>query len=185
MQKNYTAVVEETLRELRYIPFFLLSALSQKKILQTLQSVFGALYGELQAQDVLKTPLAQSVAGIIALLKESLPNEHAMIARIVEFFTMIDDEAISHTSLIQLLKEIDARALALATSEDKAARQRAALSREEIQTHDTAILQNNMQLYALDYFLYLYSLLKQKPQDPQRIILVGTDKLPALRTDAL
>ena len=55
---------------------------------------------------------------------------------------------------------------------------------DEIRAHDTNIINKSMQIYAIDYFLFVYKNLSEV-EDKQSIIFSGLKTTPALISDAL
>ncbi len=69
-------------------------------------------------------------------------------------------------------------------SEAQAVKYRESHGKDEIQKHDTDIIDKTLQIYAMDYFLLAYKNLCISP-DKKSLIISGIDKAPALIDDAL
>ncbi len=84
------------------------------------------------------------------------------------------------------LDKITARSREWCLAEERAREKRLKKTRKEIIDHDYKILENEMQLYALDYFLAVQNIFCVSDDDVRRqLVTVGHKGLPSMQSDAI
>lgn len=182
-----SAALRDALERFADVPFALLPEAEQRLAIGGLGAVFQKIIAALAGKGMEATVLAGHVRAMEALTRSGF-DEHKFLSAFKPFLESLqaNQRSRSYAALGPVAERFLARAAPLWASESQASKYREAHGPEEVRAHDAEILRKPMQLYALDYFLFMHEkLARAAPEEFPAAILKGADKLPALAADAL
>lgn len=185
---DYFTLLKGELIKFADIPLRLFAKKDQRTILSVLEKIFLELKRDLLKDDVWNTPIGQTVGKILDSLdtKDFKNDELQFCENLISIFeTMVDTEVEDVNEILQLLYKIRRREEMFAESEIIAIEGRKKMTKEKILLHDKEIIVNDMQFYALDYFLYAVKFFNENPALINEFFFRGYKKLPALIDDAM
>jgi len=175
-------VLQKAIGEFTDCPFFLLPKANQQKILDKLRKVFSGIRHRLEQRYLEKTTVSQQVKKTQSFLEQEEFNEYRFAQNLLSFFKGQP----GFESFVEILKALAKRNKAFWVAEEAAVKARVKLTEQQIFDHDYKLLAEEMQLFALDYFLLFYKLLKTaKGIEKSFVIFNGQEGMPSLIEDAL
>lgn len=168
-------------------PFFVLDHDKQRLIRETLIKIFSMIWSDLENHATGSSLLLPLIDDMLVLLKKSKFDDYEFACNLNNFFVQVIAKP-THIEKIVLgnICLMSNRAKLFSYSEKVAAEARTSMACEQVRRHDLEILEDSMQIYALDYFLFIYmSLVVSAPEARLNIIYNGLGGAPGLKNDAL
>jgi len=176
--KTNLDILYDYLLKIKNNPYFILPAKESANWILILRVMFKKMKEELGKE---KVPEFQAV---FDLLCEDRINEYRL-AKSLRFFLL----KVYPGSFIQfdsLLDKVEKRSQNLWMNEEQAYKMRMSKDRIEVVDHDVSLLQKEMQLYALDYFLSMQKWFATSDKKQKlELIFDGKSNLPSLKDDAM
>lgn len=175
---NFTNLqkLEEVIDSFLCLPFFLLVPSKQREQKNILFSIFSSLADELPESKIIKE--------IIDIINYNIFNELEFSQKLKAFLSSLT--LADHVDIKKILNSLDlviSRMAPFYLARQTAAEKNKLMSREEINGHDKNILETDMRLYALDYFLLMYKVINEDKN--KNVIRLGLKELPPLLQDAM
>ena len=185
MRTNVVALTD-TLNRFADMPFSALSSTEQELVLTDFRKLFQN-FSDVKDEELKKTALFNHIESLSKSVEDEF-DEELFSAHLKPFVEALhsEEQGRSYQALHSVVERFLNRSEPFYASEEKAMKYRKDHSAEEIKKHDTEIFQKAVQIYALDYFLSMYELLKKSSKGEQEAAIVkGAGKMPALREDTL
>lgn len=179
---NLTAIMEQ----ITEMPFSLLPNDKQTISRTQIEQVLIKVQKDLNGKALSESKINKIIDSLLNIIRQKTLNEYRFCAGLRNFLqgigTKNSDAKISE--LLVILDKIINRSSDFWITEEKI--ENSKLGQEERFLLDKNILENEMQNYALDYFLFMYKSIAEGDVTTQESILFnGLNSLPALVTDAL
>jgi hypothetical protein len=184
LKRTYTELYD-LIEQLVDTPFSFLAAEKQALISKNLSTIFSNILVSLKKEDLEKTVFYSHVEGLESSLKNGL-DEQKFAQHLKPFLEALNANERSHSYEVvsPVVKKFLDRVLPFMASESQAKKYRDTHTINEVHNHDTEIIRKSMQLYALDYFLFMYKNICIS-EDKKNVIFSGIQKAPSLASDAL
>jgi len=182
---NKIEAISNIALRLKDMPLFVLPFSEQFKIAHDLSAIFMEVERELNDSGASSTSTFAKIKEINSQLVISPLNEYRIFSAIKDLifvFQSQGDLTPAEKSLLELTDQVLVRAKDFWISE--ASLSKLALSQDEIKKLTRNLLEKEMQLYSLDYFLHMNKAI-QVSNNKADIILHGIDALPDLISDAV
>ncbi|MFA6427294.1 MAG: hypothetical protein WCW16_02505 [Candidatus Magasanikbacteria bacterium] len=178
MSPSNLEILYKYLQKIEHVSYFVLPAKESANWVLVLRTLFRKLKEEIGNE---KLPEFQAVFN---LLCEDRINEYKLAKNLHSFLLKLYTKSFDQFS--SLLDNIEKRSLNFWMSEEQAYKMRISKERVQVVEHDVSLLQNEMQLYALDYFFSMQKWFATS-DNKQKLVLIfyGKNNLPSLKDDAL
>jgi len=180
-------IITKKLEMIKNSPFFMLNDSLQRDFKDTLLNLFSNMSKALSDKEVANTKLGKEVKKLIKTLEKEDLDEYVFLTELKKIVELSLNKNLDIS--FNIIKEIDSlisKKMAFWASNNASNLFLKKYSKDEVKKHDLNLLENQMQLYALDYFLYAYNLVLNPNFDVSKdFIFHGNINLPGLQKDAL
>lgn len=168
--------LEETIDSFLHLPFFLLEPAEQTRQKNILFGIFSSLADELPKSEIIKE--------IVSIISNNVFNELEFSEKLKAFLSSLAlTDHMEVKKLLNYLNLVISRMEPFYLARQTAMKKSKLMSQEEIIEHDKSILEMDMRLYALDYFLLMYKVISEEKNVD--VIRHGFKELPPLLQDAM
>ncbi len=184
LKKNFLEL-SDSIEAFSEIPFSFLSPEKQNEVSDSLSVIFLKILTNLEKNGLEKTKFFNNVKILESAVEKGV-DEQKFATNLKPFLDALGNanNNVSHKILFPVVDKFLTRILPFNISEIQAKKYRDSHNANEINIHDIEILKKDMQIYAVDYFLFAYkSILSSKNKN--EIIFSKIDKAPALMVDAI
>ena len=178
-------VISQVAKKLKDMPIFVLPFGEQFEIVRDLSTLFSEMERELLESGSSDTETFVKIKEINGQLSLTPLNEYRVFSSLKDLmFTFRAQNELnqSEKNLLELVDKVLVRAKDFWISEMSLSE--LDLSSEEIENQTKSLLEKEMELYSLDYFLFMNKAVGESG-DKASVILTGADTMPGLRSDAM
>ncbi|HRY36842.1 MAG TPA: hypothetical protein P5230_03135 [Candidatus Magasanikbacteria bacterium] len=185
--ENPLEMIIEKLQVIKNCPFFVLEETLQKDFKNSLFNLFSDMLKALDAQKLSDTKLGKDVKKMIKILEKEKFKEYEFLVELKKVISVSLGNKIDDS--FNIIKEIDlliSQKTPFWASNNNSDLFLKKHGKDEVKKYDLNLLENQMQLYALDYFLFAYNLILNPNFSASKdFIFHGNKNLPSLYKDAM